>query len=132
MASEVNFGVAQPYASPEAHTRAQTESPADNLWRKALDSLDGDLRVGLDFKNSTKKDIITKTLSTAEEKRQLCLRKRWKLNIGSKEIILRDVLEKIIRWLNHFKALGDVAAQSDAGHAALPWAAVRFILMVSL
>ena len=50
---------------------------------------------------------------------------------NGKEIVLRDVLEKIIRWLNYFKAVGDAAVQYDPGHAALPWAGVRFLLQVS-
>ena len=46
-------------------------------------------------------------------------------------MIVRDLLEKIIKWLDHFKAIGDVGVQSDGAHAALPWAGVRFLLKVS-
>lgn len=33
--------------------------------------------------------------------------------------------------MEKFKGVGDVAVQYDPGHAALPWAAIRFLLQVS-
>lgn len=33
-------------------------------------------------------------------------------------------------WVNKFKEVVDVAIQYDPVHAALPWAAVRFLLQV--
>lgn len=45
---------------------------------------------------------------------------------------MRDVFEKVIRWLDTFKQVGDVAVQYDPAHAALPWAAIRLILQVRL
>ena len=44
---------------------------------------------------------------------------------------MRDIFEKIIVWVDKFKALGDVAVQYDPAHASLPWAGVRFLLQVS-
>lgn len=102
-----------------------------DLWQKALATLDDDLKASLDFKNSTKRDILEKTLKTAEEKKQIALKRRWKIKIKNKEVVVRDVLEKIIKWLDHFKAIGDIAVQYDQAHAALPWAGVRFLLEVS-
>ena len=32
--------------------------------------------------------------------------------------------------MNKFKEVGDIAVQYDPGHAALPWAAIRFFLQV--
>ena len=43
-------------------------------------------------------------------------------------IVLSDIFAKITEWVKTFVAVGDVAVQYDPGHAALPWAAVRFIL----
>jgi hypothetical protein len=58
--------------------------------------------------------------------------KRWKMTIGGKEVILRDVLAKIVRWIDHFKPTGDIAMQFNSGAASLPWAAVRFLLQVAV
>ncbi|KAL8879662.1 MAG: hypothetical protein Q9198_002768 [Flavoplaca austrocitrina] len=113
--------------SSTSHTGVQ---PTD-LWQKALATLDDDFKAKLDFKNSTKRDIVGKTLKTAEEKKQICLKRPWKFKVNGKDVIVRDVLEKLIRWLDHFKAIGDIAVQYDQAHAALPWAGVRFLLKAS-
>jgi hypothetical protein len=43
---------------------------------------------------------------------------------------LRDVFEKLVRWIDLFKQIGDIAVQYDPTHASLPWAGVRLILQV--
>jgi hypothetical protein len=45
--------------------------------------------------------------------------------------VLRELFEKIIKWANYFKAIGDAAVQYDPTHASLPWASVRILLQVS-
>ena len=67
----------------------------------------------------------------AKEKRDLCRKGQWVFELKGKRLVVRDLMEKIVRWLDHFKSIGDIAAQYDTAHAALPWAAVRFILQVS-
>lgn len=46
-------------------------------------------------------------------------------------MIVRDVLGKMVKWIDHFKKISDIAIQYDPVHAALPWAGVRFLLQVS-
>lgn len=59
------------------------------------------------------------------------MRKRWKYKTRSgEEVIIHDVCEKIIGWIEKFIAVGDVAMQYDPTHASLPWAGVRFLLQV--
>jgi hypothetical protein len=53
-----------------------------------------------------------------------------KVKFRGKEIIVRDVADKILVWIEKFKKIGDIAVQHDSGLAALPWAAVRFVLQV--
>lgn len=108
------------------------EGLSRDLWQNALATLDGELKAKLDFNKSSKHDIIKRTLKTAEEKKQQCLKKRWKFERDGKQIVIRDVLEKIIKWLDTFKAVGDVAVQYDPSHASLPWAGVRFLLQVDI
>lgn len=43
-----------------------------------------------------------------------------------------EYVEKTISILDQFIAAGDVAVSHDLVHAALPWAAVRAVLMVSM
>lgn len=117
------------YALDPALARSHANQSTD-LWQKAFEALDDELRGTLDFNTSSKINIVAETLVTAQEKRRLCQRKHWKVTINGKTIVLRDVVEKIIEWLDHFKAIGDVGSQYDPTHAALPWAGVRFVLKV--
>lgn len=72
-------------------------------------------------------------LKDAEAKRTQSLRKRWKYTKSNGDtIIVRDVLEKIVRWIEKFRETGDIIIQYDPGHAALPWAAVRFLLRTAV
>ncbi len=95
-----------------------------------MQSLDDEDRANVDVKNIDKLEILKDILKIAEEKRRLCLEKRWKYKKGSKEIIIRDQIEKIVDWIDKFKQIGDQVVQYDPGHAALPWAGIRFCLQV--
>jgi ankyrin repeat domain-containing protein 50 len=64
------------------------------------------------------------------KKQRECEEESYKFCFQGKEIILRDVAEKAVFWLNKFKEVGDIAVNFDPVHAALPWAGVRFLLQV--
>ena len=101
-----------------------------NPWQEALASLEPGLRTSIEAAAVNQVDALALLLEEAERKKKLCLQKRWKVSVGGKQIIIRDLFEKIIAWINEFKAIGDVASQFDPASAALPWAGVRFILQV--
>jgi hypothetical protein len=68
---------------------------------------------------------------TSEKSKEVCIEKRWKYTRkNGGVVILRDVFDKIIEWIDKFKQIGDTVAQYDPVHAALPWAAIRFLLQV--
>ena len=70
-------------------------------------------------------------MKAVEDKRQICLAKRWKFkNHKGQVIVARDVCEKITRWVQKFQNVGDIIVQYDPVHASLPWAAVRLLLQV--
>lgn len=105
----------------------------DNLWQRALDSLKPELQASLGIAKTHKRDILEAVLKAAEQKRELCLGKRWKYRRSNgDEVILRDVLEKIAKWVHLFKGVGDAAVQFDPTAASLPWAAVRFLLQTAV
>lgn len=104
-------------------------APAQNPWDEAYDLLDPDLKASLGGVRNPKVDVLQRVLDVAEDKKKACLAHPWKFKKpGGGEIIIRDVLEKIIVWVDRFKAVGDTAVQYDPVHAALPWAGVRFLL----
>ncbi|KAH6884956.1 hypothetical protein B0T10DRAFT_493027 [Thelonectria olida] len=53
----------------------------------------------------------------------------WKIKIGQYEYSVRGFVDKTVAILNKFVAVGDVAVSFDPAHAALPWAAVRSVLV---
>ena len=68
-----------------------------------------------------------------ETKRELAVRKRWKFKKPNGDVVVvRDILEKMARWINRFKETGDVVAQYDPAHLSLPWAAFRFLLHIAV
>ena len=104
-----------------------------DLWEKAAESLGEDDRLSFNFSRADKPAILVDILAAAETKRQMCIQKHWKFKTRKGEvIILRDVCEKMLKWVRKFKEIGDVAVSYDPAHAALPWAAVRVILQASI
>jgi hypothetical protein len=109
-----------------------TQVSCNNTWQNALDRLEPDLKIALTSVGTRKVDVLSAVLRVAEDKRQLCIRKQWKFTApNGKIIVVRDVLEKVVGWIDRYKAVGDVASQYDQVHAALPWAAFRFLLSVA-
>ena len=102
----------------------------DSLWGKAVEALDDKDKLGVDFERADKLAILEDVLKAVDEKRQACMKGRWKYKKENKEIIIRDQLEKVVVWVNKFMQVGDNAVQYDPAHAALPWAGVRFFLQV--
>ncbi|KAI4270179.1 MAG: hypothetical protein LQ337_006838 [Flavoplaca oasis] len=106
---------------------------SSSLWDKAVQSLSDEDKQSIDFSQTDKPTILADVLQAAEQKKQLCMQKRWKFTKKNGHVIIvRDVCEKIIKWIHKFKEIGDVAAQYDPSHASLPWAAVRFFLQLSV
>jgi hypothetical protein len=76
---------------------------------------------------------VNDVLHSAKVRQEECRKKLWKYkNKKGEDVILRDVFAKVIVWVNKLKEVGDMAVQYDPVHAALPWAAVRFVLQVTV
>jgi hypothetical protein len=72
-------------------------------------------------------------VDTVQEMRRKCMQKRLKYTKRNGEVvILRDVFQKVMKWVIKFREVGDMAAQYDPAHAALPWAGVRLLLQVAI
>ena len=87
----------------------------------------------INFNQPDKLQILVELRADAELSKQISIDKRWKFVRKSGEtVVIRDVFEKIIRWVDTFKQIGDVAVQYDPAHASLPWAGIRLLLQVRL
>jgi hypothetical protein len=75
---------------------------------------------------------LKQSLAAVEEKqRYCCLAKRWSTFAG-REVVIKEVADKVVSWLNRFKDVGDIVASVDAVHAGLPRAGIRLLLEVRL
>lgn len=102
-----------------------------NPWEIALVKLSVEDQRILSLSSLDKLDALDHILEATKEKRDICRQKQWKYTWKGETIILRDVADKILAWVDKFKAIGDVAVNFDPTHAALPWAGFRFLLRVS-
>ena len=102
-----------------------------SLWDKAVEALKDKHKHNVDFHRTDKNAILADVLEEVQKKKQECVERRLKYKRRNGEfLILYDVYEKMVKWVMKFKEVGDVAMQYDPGHAALPWAAIRFFLQV--
>lgn len=56
--------------------------------------------------------------------------KKWTIKGQRGDINLRVHFDKLVHWVQEFVAIGDTLVTYDPGHAAIPWAAMRFLLQV--
>ncbi|XWW92576.1 hypothetical protein V2A60_000501 [Cordyceps javanica] len=119
-------------ADPQLSQRLPV-SQSPQLWEKALGQLEPGVKARLMQVTGGRGNIVAALIKTVNEKRQLCIRRQYKFKTPSgRVVIIRDLLEKMAKWLDRFKGAVDAAVQYDPAHAALPWAAVRFILQIAL
>lgn len=125
-------------ALPPHQDRNQFQSHAattdTDLWTIALESRPNDERAAIITTTTSGPDlnILERLSDELKQKRDQCEQKRLKVEFHGQQIVMRDVVDKALIWINKFKEIGDIAVQYDPVHAALPWAGVRFILQVSL
>nr|POF18023.1 high-affinity glucose transporter [Quercus suber] len=66
----------------------------------------------------------------ALRQKQACEDKSWQWNVRGRTVVLRDEADKVLRWLDRFKSVGDLVANVDPVHIGLPWAGIRILLEV--
>lgn len=105
---------------------------AGSVWDAAFKALTPKERQRLNIAGSPKPTVLLDVLAIVETKKEECSKRRLKFTWKGKPVILRDVFAKMASWLQRFIEVGDSAIQYDPGHAALPWAAVRFIILAGI
>jgi hypothetical protein len=78
-------------------------------------------------------DLPNQVRTATESNKKLCVDKGWKLyrKKNGEEVKLRHVLEKISTWVTEIIKVVDVGVSFDkSGHAAAPWAVVKYLLTV--
>jgi hypothetical protein len=101
------------------------------LWKEAFNKLQPKDAAALQIVAFDRRKILEEVLSIVHDAEQTAQQKRWKWkDRKGNVVIIRDVFAKMAVWIEKFKAIGDTTIQYDTGHAALPWAAARFLLQV--
>ena len=119
--------------SISSNIRIDMSRELPDLWSEALNSLSDNDQQHFGFSQDDKRvalESLLQAINTEKEnmvKSQLVIRRSH-----GKPIVLRDVFAKVVSCIDKFKSVGDAVTQYDPGHAALPWAAVRFILQAAI
>ncbi|KAN0072796.1 hypothetical protein V8E54_008910 [Elaphomyces granulatus] len=114
-----------------AHTLTQTLGYGDLVIEAKVQ--DEEHKQLINFHRSEKRAILQDVVNLAADKKEQCLRKRWTIKKQNGDtLILRDLFEKIVVWVQKFKEVGDAAVQYDPAHASLPWAGVRLVLQIAI
>lgn len=121
-----------PIADPVPLTgRMLSSTPSKDLWRKAMRELPDEDQTAIQQSGALSElDVLQHLSEIIQEKRDNCEAGGWKFEYNGRQIVLRDLGDKIILWINKFKEVGDIAANFDPVHASLPWALTRFLLQV--
>jgi len=108
-----------------------TTGGGNDLWTEAYHKLPNELKQQLS-KNAPadKLQTLQNMLQVAIQAKEANKAKRLMLKWGDKEIDVQETADRLVGWITKFREVGDIAVQYDPVHAALPWAGVRFILLV--
>ncbi|OAR05768.1 hypothetical protein LLEC1_02434 [Akanthomyces lecanii] len=109
-------------------------APGSDLWgeaKNALDKADRDILEKAIDNLGQERNIQDGLHEVVRQKQRLAEEKAWKFEFGGRRIVLRDVVEKIVGWINVFKGLGDIASSADPIHAGIPWAVIKVVLQVA-
>lgn len=108
-----------------------------DLWKEAIARLSNDDKAQIERAigdvSIPVHEVVDNMIDLATKKQQEYQMKGWTKTVylGDHEISLGDLASKTIIWLNKFKEIGNIVVQYDPVHAALPWAAVRFLLQAA-
>ncbi|KAJ6264939.1 Vegetative incompatibility protein [Drechslerella dactyloides] len=125
-------GSSKPLSNLPAGAPPSSINKKPSLWDEALSKLAQADQDQIKSQGGDKLDILKSILKAAEDAKTIAHEKAWKIKWKGEDIVIRDITEKIIVWVKKFKEVGDTIVQYDPGHAALPWAAVRFLLQVTI
>jgi hypothetical protein len=101
-----------------------------NLWQEAAESIKPKWQEQLQ---------ALKTISCGPEEliqivqnsQDLCRSKQWVCwKSNGQRVYIRDILDKVVVWLEKIDSVGSTIASYDQVHAALPWAGAQFLIKV--
>ncbi|KAH9889111.1 hypothetical protein F4778DRAFT_753995 [Xylariomycetidae sp. FL2044] len=100
------------------------------LWAAAISQTPSQERDVLSQLQHHDGNLLEELVKEARSKHDEMKSKRWNINFFGKTIVIRDVVGTVLSKLEIMESLGDAVAGSFS-QAALPWAAVKFLMQVS-
>lgn len=101
-----------------------------SLWEQAIASLPEADQKEFDFNEPDLLKTLNAVLNATKQVRDTCYQKMWKFKWRGEAVVLRDVADKTILWVNKFKEMGNMIAQCDPIFLATPWAPIKFVMEV--
>ena len=133
LASKAPSLATSPGAAPQPSPLPRTTVSA-YILKKALESLDLKERETLQPYTSSStadaKTALNAAHQAARDRQAACRGTPFVWRLGKHPVELRDIANRVVKWLDRFKSVLDVAVSADPIHAALPWAGVRVLLKV--
>lgn len=111
------------------HDSKEQQVQFQQLWKEAIDNI----RASKDVEKLSEVTGVQEQASAEDAQMTLpALIKRLenKMKGFGTPKRLGEAMEKIVPYLNRFALVGDIAVSTNPNLAALPWAAVRFLLLV--
>ncbi|ESK88348.1 ankyrin repeat and socs box protein 7 [Moniliophthora roreri MCA 2997] len=104
------------------------EAGSEDLWKEALETLDDDKQ---HIASEEKLEALNQLHQLIEHAKEECIRKRWKYKWKGRQVVLRDVFEKIMGRIKAYESLGDgIAGSSNCSEVGLAWAGIKFLLEI--
>ena len=123
--NESNLSLSTGAPTPAAHT-------SQTIWDEALENLTPKQQGSFSHCNfsmpTDSRELINAVRSKQVELGKLSWPSHSKL--GNRIFNVEKLMENVINWVDRFKSIGDIIAQYDPTHIALPWAGIRFLLQV--
>lgn len=76
-------------------------------------------------------DLITQLVTATEDRQKTLEAKRWKIVVGSKEVVVWEQFNRIIKYVSLFKDISSAAASLDPLHAGIPLAGLCLLMQAS-
>ncbi len=118
---------------PDAETQELHLRPDDKqglwqqAWKAVKQDIDWDLPESMQHaENLSTKDEVQAVQREAQDRRHLS--ENNQRHIFGTKYTYRQVCDKVSSYAQRFELVGDLVAQGEPVYAALPWAAVRFII----
>ncbi|RYP50136.1 hypothetical protein DL768_004253 [Monosporascus sp. mg162] len=135
-ASEHTISTPSPSVEQSA-ARSSTDAPEPfpSLWSQAVQKLSTKERSVIEQfvlqQAESTADILDQIKDEVKTQMNAHKGKKWTIHFAGRTVVLRDKVQKLVTWLDKFKAIGDVVTSYDPAHMALPWAGIRFLIQAT-